>query len=62
MLTKAGVETVDADEKIRMLRFIGRLIGRALREGYRVPLQLSEAFFLQLQNAAPSNKNGDENT
>ncbi len=51
--TKDGVTEVEACEKLRILRFIGRLIGRALREGYRVPLQLSEAFFLQLQNKAP---------
>jgi hypothetical protein len=45
LLLKPLVDGPQKDEVVRRFRFLGRLMGQALREGFIVPLPLAEEFF-----------------
>ncbi|CAD7938588.1 unnamed protein product [Amoebophrya sp. A120] len=55
--TGAPLTPAEEKEKRSLLRFLGRLIGRSLREGYRLPIPLSEAFFAMLQGSSSGENN-----
>jgi len=45
LLVRPLVEGPQRDEAVRRFRFLGRLMGQGLREGFIVPLPLAEEFF-----------------
>ena len=47
--SRSPEKPVSPKEKMQLLRFLGRVIGRSMREGYRLPIPLSESFFFLLQ-------------